>query len=235
MPTEAKPVHLDVGRDASGIVFQLVPAPMSIVSGVVTDAAGKPVPGEAMFLQTISGDVRSLHMGRIPVGPEGAFTFRNVPPGTYVIQAFGRPVGGGNFARAPFGFLPLTVSGGGDFTNLTVRVGGASARGKIILDGDAPPPVPNRVLVSPLPVNFVSAPVGGGPPNRVTRDDWTFEVSNMSGLRIVSVIVGSPQWFLKKVTLGGRDVTDEPIDFQNGDVDGLEVTLTSRGPRSAAP
>ena len=67
----------------------------------------------------------------------------------------------------------------------------------------------------------------------MTRDDWTFEVSNMSGIRTVRVIVGSPQWFLKKVMLAGKDITDEPIDFRNGDVDGLEVTLTSRGPTLA--
>jgi hypothetical protein len=157
-----------------------------------------------------------------------------VAPGTYVIQAFGRPVGGGNLGRAPFGALPLTLSGAGDLTNLTVKVPtGATARGKIVLDGDAPPPVPDRVLVSPGAINFASAPVGGGPPNSVTRDDWTFEVNNMSGIRIVRVIVGSPQWFLKKVMLGGKDITDEAIDFRNGDVDGLEITLTSRGPTLA--
>jgi 5-hydroxyisourate hydrolase-like protein (transthyretin family) len=233
VPTEAKAVHLEVGQGASGIVFPLIPAPMSTVSGVLTDAAGKPIPGEAMFLQTSGDDVRSLIMGRIPAGPDGAFTFRNVAPGTYVIQAYGRPVGGGNLGRAPFGSLPLTVSGGRDLTNLAVKVTGATARGKIILDGDAPSPAPNRVLVSPSPINFASAPVGGGPPNSVTHDDWTFEVSNMSGIRTMRVIVGARQWFLKKVMLGGKDITDEPIDFRNGDVDGLEVTLTSRGPTLA--
>lgn len=233
VPTDASPVHLEVGRDATGIVFQLVPASMSTVSGVLTDEAGKPIPGEAMLLPTNGGDVRSLIMGRIPVGPDGAFTFRNVAPGTYVIQAYGRPVGGGNLGRAPFGFLPLTLAGS-DVADLTLTVPtGATARGKIVLDGDAAPPVPNRVLVSPTPVNAVSAPAGGGPPNSVTRDDWTFEVNNMSGIRTVRVLVGSPQWFLKKVTLAGRDITDEPIDFRNGDVDGLEITLTSRGPTLA--
>ena len=231
VPTEARPVHLDVGQDATGIAIQLVPAPMATVSGVLTDEAGKPIPGDVMFLQMSGGDVRSLIMGRHPAGPDGVFTFRNVAPGTYVIQAYGRPVGGGNLGRSPFGFLPLTVSDGSDLTGLTLRVPtGATARGKIILDGDAAPPAPARVLVSPVPINFVSAPVGGGPPNRITRDDWTFEVSNMSGIRTVNVIVGSPEWFLKKVTLAGKDITDAAIDFQHGDVDGLEVTLTSRGP-----
>ena len=224
-------MHLDIGRDVSGIVLQLIPAPMATVSGVLADEAGKPIPGSVTLLQTSGGDVRSMIMGRIAAGPDGAFAFRNVAPGTYVIQVYGRPVGGGNLGRSPFGFLPLTVSDGSDLTGLTLRVlAGATARGKIILDGDAAPPPPARVLVSPMPINFVSAPVGGGPPNRITRDDWTFEVSNMSGIRTVNVIVGSPEWFLKKVTLAGKDITDAAIDFQHGDVDGLEITLTSRGP-----
>ena len=131
VPTEAKPIHLDLGQDASGVVFQLIPASMSTVSGMLTDEAGKPIPGEVMFLQTSGGDVRSFAMGRIPVGPDGAFTFRNVAPGTYVIEVYGRPVGGGNLGCAPFGSLPLTLAGNGDLTNLTLKVpSGATARGR---------------------------------------------------------------------------------------------------------
>jgi hypothetical protein len=29
---------------------------------------------------------------------------------------------------------------------------------------------------------------------------------------------------------GGRDITDEPIDFQPGDIDGLEIDLIRRLP-----
>src|SRR5262249_47747129 len=39
--------------------------------------------------------------------------------------------------------------------------------------------------------------------------------------------VGAQGWALKRVTLDGRDITDEPVDFRKGDIDGLEITLTS--------
>ena len=229
VPTEAKPVQLQVGRDVTGITMQLAPAPMSTVSGVVVDEKEQPVAGGSiMLLPTSGGDVRSMLMGRLPLGPDGAFMFRNVAPGTYVIQAYGRPVGGGNLGRAPFGALPVTVAPEADLSNLRLKIPPpASARGRIVFEGDAP--LPARVLVSPRSINFVSAPVGGGPPNSVTNPDWTFEVSNMSGLRVIDANVGGPQpWILKKVTRDGVDITNEPVDFRNGDVNGIEITMTSR-------
>jgi hypothetical protein len=46
---------------------------------------------------------------------------------------------------------------------------------------------------------------------------------------VVRPIVGAPGWTLKSVVIGGKDVTDTPIDFRNssGDVTGVEITLTS--------
>jgi hypothetical protein len=227
VPTEAKPVRLEIGRDVTGVSMQLSPAAMSTVSGVVVDENDRPIAGgSVMLLPTSGGDVRSLLMGRLGSGPDGTFVFRNVAPGTYVIQAYGRPEGGGNIGRAPFASVPLDVGEGADVADLRVKVRGASARGRIVFDGDAP--LPSLVTVSPRAVNFASAPVGGGPPNSVTNPDWTFEVRNMSGLRVIDVNVRSTQWILKQVTRDGRDITDEPVDFREGDVSGLEITLTSR-------
>jgi 5-hydroxyisourate hydrolase-like protein (transthyretin family) len=229
VPMEAKPVRLDVGRDVTGLTMQLTPAPMSTVSGVVVDENDQPIAGGTIMLLPTSGDdVRAILMGRVATGPDGAFTFRNVAPGTYVIQAYGRPVGGGNLGRSPFAAVPLALVEGADLTGLRVSMPpGAAARGRIVFEGDAP--LPARVMVSPRAINFASAPVGGGPPNSVTNPDWTFEVGNMSGLRVIDVnIGGSSQWILKKVTRKGLDLTDEPVDFRDGDVNDLEITLSSR-------
>jgi hypothetical protein len=194
---------------------------------VLVDETDRPiVNGTVMLIQTSGGDVRSLIMGRVPSGRDGSFAFRNVAPGSYVIQAFGIGTSG-NLGSAPFVAYPLTLFEATEISDLRVKVPpGPKARGRIVFDGDAPLPAPSRVLVSLSQVNFASAPVGGGPPNRIIRDDWTWEVSNMSGIRSISVF--APRWTLKKVTRDGRDITDETVDFSNGDVDGLEITLTSR-------
>ena len=231
VPMEAKSVRLELGEDLAGVVFRLTPTPTTTISGVVTHD-GKPVAASLRFLATVDGDVRSLIMANAATGPDGAFRFRNVAPGTYVLQAYARVVGPGpgNLAAQTFGYLTVNVPDtGGAITGLELKIPpGPSARGRIVFEGDAP--LPRRVIVSPTPVTFASSPVGGGPPNSVTREDWTFEVVNMSGLRQVRASTSPAGWLLKKVTLNGADITDQPIDFSKGDVDGIEITLSSRGP-----
>ena len=225
--TQAQPIHLDSGRDVRDVSFVLAASAMATISGSIVDASSQPVPGaNLMLFQTTGGDVRALIMARKVAEADGSFSFRNVAPGSYVIQAYGRPQGGGNLARAPFGSLALEVPDGGR-NDLIVQIGGATARGHISFEGTAAPPRASFVSVFPQPADFITAPVGGGPPQTVTHDDWTFEVNNMAGRRYIRVNIGAAGWSLKRVTLDGRDITDEPVDFRKGDIDGLEITLTS--------
>jgi hypothetical protein len=226
-PQDAQPVTVGVGADVTGVTIPMSPAPMSTISGVTTDEHGTPMRSEIMLLPTSGGDVRAMIMSRVPTSPTGSFLFRNVAAGTYTLQAFGRPVGGGNLGRAPFGATLVTVDG--NVGNVVVTIlPGTTLRGRIILDGDGPLPDLSRVAVFPAPVNFATGPVGGGPPDSVTLPDGTFETKNMNGSRVIRVNVGAAGWILKQVTRDGVDVTDRPIDFQKGDVQGVEVTLTNR-------
>ncbi len=226
--TQAQAVHLGYSQDLGDISFPLMPAPMETVSGVVVDASGQPVPKPSVLLmQTNGGDVRAMIMARLAGEADGTFVFRNVAPGSYVIQAFGQPQGGGSLASSPFGSRVLTLAES-NVSDLVVRISSATARGHISFEGAAPLPTTASVRIAPTQVEFVSSPImGGGFPPNVIRDDWTFEVSNMNGRRVVRVNIGSSVWMLKRVTLDGKDVTDEPVDFTQGDVNGLEITLTS--------
>jgi hypothetical protein len=227
-PTEARAVHVAAGQDVRDIAFAMAPATMATISGVTLDGEGKPLPrASVMLIPTTGGDVRATITAPMASGADGSFSFRNVAHGTYVIQAFGRPVGGGNLAKAPFGALPLTVTGNRD--DLAVRIKpGATARGHITFEGGTPPVAPDRVTIGAQPVDFVTGPLGGGPPTSITNDDWTFEVQNQIGLRVLRANVGAPGWIVKSITVGGQDVTDTPIDFRAGDVNNIEVILTSR-------
>ncbi len=226
--TDAQPVHLDAGQEITAISFPLVPAPMATISGTIVDSNGQATAGATLVLLPVTGgDVRSMTMARMPNEPNGTFTFRNVAPGSYVIQAFGRPQAGGALSRSPFGARQIELTDAG-MSNVVISVGNTTARGHISFEGAAAPPNPSVVSVSPMPVEFVTSPImGGGLPPTTIHDDWTFEVGNMSGRRVVRVNIGSTGWVLKRVTLGGKDITDEPVDFSTHDVDGLEITLTS--------
>ena len=225
----AMPVVVGPGQQVSGIDFTLVPVPTVALSGRFVDGGGQPVPRASyIFMAHDSTGASALAIVRGLADGDGRFALRNVPAGQYTIQAFGRPEGGGNLGKAPFGWLTVSVADR-EVSDLEVRiVPGTKAAGRIVLEGGQSVPLaPKQVAVLPRPVEFESAPIAGGPPNFEVRDDWTFQVDNMSGLRVVRASVASPGWTLKRVMLRGQDVTDTPLDFATGDVNDLEVVLTT--------
>lgn len=225
----AMPVAVGSGQQVSGIDFTLVPVPTVALSGRFVDGGGQPVPrANYMFMAHDSTGASALAIVRGLADGDGRFALRNVPAGRYTIQAFGRPEGGGNLGKAPFGWLTVSVADR-DVSDLEVRiVPGTKAAGRIVLEGGQSVPLaPKQVVVLPRPVEFESAPIAGGPPNFEVRDDWTFQVDNMSGLRVVRASVASPGWAVKRIMLRGQDVIDTPLDFATSDVNDLEVVLTT--------
>jgi len=131
-------VRLTHGNDTTNISFALAPAKMARVSGTIVDGEGRPISGSTLMLMPSerSGTVLMVII-RATAGPDGRFAFRNVPPGSYTIQAFGRPVGtGGNLGSYAFGYHTFLVDGR-DLDTLTVTVPAArTLRGRITFDGE---------------------------------------------------------------------------------------------------
>lgn len=227
----AKPVRVGFGQDVTDAVLTLAPAKTAQIAGRLITRAGQPVPrGSVMLFISDRLGSAAFMAAMTATSADGAFTFRNIPPGSYTLQGFGRSVSGaGNLGASEFGWLPVNIDGA-DVTNLLVTVGpGATARGRITFeDATAPPPTPRDVRVMPRPVEFDAAPISGGPVPSVTRDDWTFEVNNLTGRRVVAVDLASPVWSLKQVKLDGLDVTDKPTAFGKEDLNTFEIVLTTR-------
>ncbi len=226
----AKPVRVGFGQDVTNAVLTLMPTRTADISGRLTTRDGQPVSRGTVTL-SISDRLGSAAFmySSTATSADGSFAFRNVPPGSYTVQAFGRSVSGaGNLGASEFGWLPVNIDGAA-LTNLLVTVGpGVTARGRITFADATPPPAPRDVHVMPRPVEFDSAPVGGGPSPSVTRDDWTFEVNNLTGRRVVAADVASPAWSVKQIKLDGLDVTDKPIAFGKEDLNTFEIVLTTR-------
>jgi hypothetical protein len=226
----AQPVRLGIGQELP-LSFQLTPARMARISGRVVDATGKPSLASVTLSSADSAGLSEFFVTRGESEPDGSFVFRNVPPGRFTLQAYGAQVvaGAGNLGASQFGWLPLIVDGT-DQRDLTVRVAeGASLKGRVASDDAGGATLnPRDVYVTALPVQFDSAPVGGGPPPFSMQDDGTFEVKNLSGHRLIRVSVRNPGWTLKRVTRNGREITDEVVDFTKGNVEGVEIFLTSR-------
>jgi 5-hydroxyisourate hydrolase-like protein (transthyretin family) len=243
----ATAVTVTLGAD-SAAPFSLVPAKTVSVSGIMVDREGKPVAGRGtLWLMTPDTLQRAdFNLARGTTAPDGRFLLRNVPEGNYTLQGFGpsrqddrggtwRDTGPGvslapmNLGAQSFGWLSLTV-GDTDLDDVTLIVtSGTSMRGKVVLDDTSlPPPKPEQVRVTAIPVEFDSAPVGGGPPPSETHGDMTFEVTRLSGMRRIFVSVSSPGWTFKKIMRNGFDITDTPQDFRAKDLEGVEVVLSSK-------
>jgi len=220
-PSDARAIHLEPGEDALNLSFALTPAPYATVTGRAVDASGQPQRAGLVMFQLHGGDVRAVIPGRGSSAPDGTFVFRNIPYGTYAIQS------GTNATN--FGSLVVTVDRPAVSDLMLPITGGATLRGKIAWEGDAPRPTVDNIRIGSTPMDFVTGPVigAGGPPSKVNADG-TFEVSNLFGTGVIRVDVRGAPYVVKSVTLDGKDVTETPIDFNKGDVDGLEIVMTSK-------
>jgi protocatechuate 3,4-dioxygenase beta subunit len=233
----AQVVTVAAGRDAQNVSFALTPAPGAHVSGTLVDGTGGPIArGTLMLMPSESAGTALFVIVRSATDERGRFTFRNVPPGVYTIQAFGAPVGtGGNLNSSAFGYRTFTVEGQNIDALVVTVPAPRTIRGRITFDGDMSmlPKTTHEVIISARQINFESAPIGGGPPPTAIREDWTFEIGAMSGQRLVTASTrpsasAGPGWMVKRVMLNGQDVTDVPLDLREQDVNGLEVVLTTR-------
>ena len=231
----ATPISVSVGADAASATFALSPARTVRLSGRMVDVEGRPITGRGGVMLFTRDSLKrpEFHIARGSIDPDGSFMLRNVPEGSYTLQGFAPPPPGYkgpmNIGAMPFGATPVSV-GDADVDNVVLKVSnGTTLRGKFVLEDSAvPPPAAPAVHVTAIPVEFDTAPVGGGPPPSDTRDDLTFQVTNLSGLRRILATVSSPAWAVKKIVLNGIDVTDTPVDFRSKDVEGAEVVLTPK-------
>jgi protocatechuate 3,4-dioxygenase beta subunit len=229
----AVPVAVALGADGAAS-FSLIPAKTVSVSGTMLDEDGRALsnPGTLMLMTVDPVYGIDLNMVRTVTAPDGKFTLKNVPPGSYTVHGFAPPSAEwrGNVGNLPFGWQTITV-GDADLEHviLTVRRGTA-LRGRIVLEDTAAvrPPSAGQIRVAAIPVEFESAPVGGLPPPSETRADLTFEVTALSGRRRIYVNIAVPGWALRRITRDDIDITDTAQDFRTKDVEGVDIVLTSK-------
>ena len=240
---EAQKITIAAGQDAPNTDFALIPARLSLISGTVINAAGKPVEGAVVDAVSRSGDLAfGPDAGRsTPTAPDGVFVLPGVPPGDYLLQTeplLIKTTGSGDmmtfFARlgggeAEIGSLPLTISGE-DVSNVVIVTSkGATLTGQVTFDGGAKPGNVTGLQMAAQPVGILG-PMDGfhGSPAPVGADG-AFAMRGLSGTRIVRPVWLPKGWMLKSVRANGVDVTDTGIDFTPGETHtGIEVALTSK-------
>lgn len=226
---EAQRVTCQSGQETANIDFGLIPIHTAQVSGRVVDSAGRPAAGAYVGLRASFGGI-PMAGGGSSVRPDGTFVVTNVAPGDYYLTANSTSSAppGTVAPEREFAQQAMTVSGA-DVSGVVVQmVKGARVTGRIVPDAglafDFPP---SRSAAYALPVE-PDVPGGGGSGDGKVQDDGSFELKGLFGPRVFRVL-GAPNWRLKEVRIGGRDSTDQPMDFKGTEeLTGIQIVLTNR-------
>jgi protocatechuate 3,4-dioxygenase beta subunit len=226
-PPESRQIAVGSSQDLDGINFSLSRIPTALLSGAAMASTGEAITGGL----TLNSSRRSSGVGTLSMGayiqPDGSFEFRNVPPGQYVIQAYRGRIR--SSAEGEFAALPITVNGS-PIRDLTVQTSpGSTISGHLSFDGAALPTSRNIVLTA-LPADADLAPLDGNFARADIHDDWTFEMSGISGPRRLRLLQAPRGWGLSRILVNGVDVTDVPLPFgaRNQSLADVEVVLTDR-------
>jgi hypothetical protein len=221
---QAAPVTVRTGEERAGIDFEVVPVPAATVTGslpLTTPRAVVVLKGrdEAVW---ISSEPRSATVDQF-----GRFAFPAVVPGRYTVSAVVRPnPGPGRTAEVQWASTDITVDGQDVTVALTLQPAFAIS-GRVIFEGSVQPLPPMRF---PLPVTSVIA--GVQQPHVQLESTGEFTITGLVAgsyrlgeLRGVRSRIGS--WWLKSITLGGRELLDAPMDIQRESTDAV-VTFADR-------
>ena len=230
---DAQPVTLGLGQELT-LHIPLSPARMARVSGSVVDSQGKPAVGAMVMLRSGSSGGMMMAMVAGQVGPNGAFTLTNVPPGEHFIDVRPTPRGGG--LGGEFASVPLTIANE-NIAGLRITTGpGATVKGRVVFEGTAPRTGglgPLRVMAqaedAQMPMFGMGMMFGGGATGDGSiADDGTFELGGVTG-SVLFRVTAPPSWTLKSVSVQGEDMTDVPYEFKGAQaLSDVVIVLTDK-------
>jgi hypothetical protein len=207
----AEPIHVGAGQTVRDITLTVRSIDTGVLASKPVDELGQPV---QINIGAISRDViYFLQRGEIqPALRAPGLGPRNLPAGEYT---FWDGTDAQSVVIAP-GFttqIARPVAG-----TLRVRV----ATGTVSFDG--PPPPASAVQVRLYTTDVGRALLMNAFVDAAFSDGWNFSLTQSHTIGVVRVT--APGWALARVSIGDRDVTDIPTDFEDGTH--MNVRLTSR-------
>ena len=229
--------------EVDGIDFAVGDVPTARVTGRALDSNGAPLAGRVTLgVSHRSGSIVPDPPRGTRIEPDGTFTFFNVGPGDYVVQAvrfppppnlqLDRPVLADFRESIEFAAQYVTV-GAHDAEPVTLRTArGTVLEATLIVDSADPSQSPDRMQIDAHPIEgdvtygsfslrASGVPVTGGNRNlRLTLiGPWRFVVSGMPD-----------GWYLKSLTINGSEMTDQVIDLGvGGGILSGEVVISPKG------
>ena len=223
---DAKPITVGLSQEVLDINFGMQLVRMSRISGHINYPDGTPVTAGNVNL---TADTSTLGRGNQigvnfggRINWDGAFAINNVPPGRYLLRARGDDNETPQFAAQPVSL------NGEDLPDLTVIVsGGATLTGTVTFQGGSSVPDVSQFRIS-APATDQS---GFGPqPNARPDKDGHFTLQGVpSGAHLIRSAGNARGYTLKSVTIGGREMTDTPIEVRAGEtVSNIAMVFTDQ-------
>ena len=236
--SDAIAVEVKVGEDTLGTNFQYRSSNYGRVTGTVVDSKGRP-DGDA-FVTLVSARTDGATVSTVQLSAEtdsqGRFTIANVSPGDYraevLKKSFLEKIGqSGSTNVGPVGevgSVSVTVAAGRT-DEVSIRTStGFRAGGRMLIDGVAAAPAA-KLSAAAFSAWFSGAFSGlNFPAESLVRPDGSFVLEGLHGQRLIRATGLPAGTYLHHVMFRGQDVTDEGIDMSRGDVDDIEIHLTTR-------
>jgi hypothetical protein len=213
--SEGRPVHVDASRETSGITIGAIRGGLSKVSGIAIRANGESAAGATVFRsrRVIGGST-----GTADKTTDGRFTAENLQPGDYLFWSSLETATGREQA-----LMPVADTGEPVVDVVLAMRKDISVRGRVVVNGGNASLRTGSLKLRGYEMedpDFTNLDLTLNP-------DGTFEGSTFAGLTWLIRPTLPAGWFLERVTLGGRDVTDTPTQLSN-DVSNMEIVLTRR-------
>lgn len=246
--SSSAPVDVAAGGEMRGMDIRMLRAKVYSVRGKAVSASG--VPAQALVSFTRKGDGANLSLafngGMLnQLRPDGAFEFRNIVPGTYLLQVMQALSLNGSPPANVTGRVEVTVSDANIEGLVLPLAPGPEITGTVRLeDGDisallkpaqsAPGATGAGNAVVMLPFRFTltlneTEGVSIGTPNTQVKDDGTFTFTGVGTSKyLLNAVSLPPGTYLKSARFGGQDVTHAPIDTTSGTGGTLDLVLSSK-------
>jgi hypothetical protein len=219
----ASTITIGVSEERSGVDVQLQLVPLARVSGIVFDTDGS-VPRAEVDLVAVGGGgaltSAASPMFNMTLGPDGRFSFDEVPPGQYMLIVRARLVSApGRSSLSRWARQNVVVSGS-NVADLTLTLQRSlTVSGVLAFDGPAP------VISGHLGVSFQSAGEWHNLADQgswevgAVNESWRFTMFDLVPGRYHVTVTPMPQgWRLMSAMFGGRDALDFPLEIKPGEV-----------------
>ncbi len=222
---EAQPILVGRAQTVSGIEIVVGEAVSTVVSGTVLDPDGRPVSG-FISVRRMSSLMQDFGGGGTRI-LDGAFKMY-LPVGEYELEAHANRdmMRSAKPGEELFGVLPVSVTGA-PLSDLNIQLApGAVISGRIVFDGQTPPPDDPQAIRIGLGTMTPNAGCRGG--RSEVLPDWTFRIEGASGTCTI-MPSGAGRWTMKSAGRDDLDLLDRPIRIAPGQaLPDVQVVFTDR-------